>query len=132
GLIGGCCGTTPAHIRLMKPLTQRTPPAAIEQKQYLSSARESFDALSALECPENISDPEDAYDADEDTTILTVSDEEFTCEQILELASYTKLPLCIEGHDEEKTEALLRVYPGRAAVKGCPKAAAAYGALLAE
>ena len=132
GLIGGCCGTTPEHIRLMKPLTQKTPPAAIEQKQYLSSARESFDALSALECPENISDPEDAYDADEDTTILTVSDEEFTCEQILELASYTKLPLCIEGHDEEKTEALLRVYPGRAAVKGCPKAAAAYGALLAE
>ena len=132
GLIGGCCGTTPEHIRLMKPLTGTTTPAPSETKQYLASARECFEADTALACPEAVSDPEDAYDADEDTTILTVSDEEFTPEQLLELSSYTKLPLCIEGHDEQKTEALLHVYPGRAAVKGCPKAAAAYGALYVE
>ncbi|MBR4235559.1 MAG: homocysteine S-methyltransferase family protein [Clostridia bacterium] len=133
GLIGGCCGTTPEHVARIKPLAENARvPERVSEGEYLSSARECFAADAALACPENVSDPEDAYDADEDTTVLVVSDSEFTPDMLLELASYTKLPVLIEGTDESKTAALLRVYPGRAAVKGCPQAAAKYGAYIVK
>ena len=129
-LIGGCCGTTPAHIRAMRPLADAASvPESVSPAPCLASAREMYDAEQALSCPEKISDPEDAYDADEDTTILVISDREFTPEMVLELSAATKLPLLIEESDPEKTEALLRVYPGRAAVRG---ECAAYGAYIVK
>ena len=49
---------------------------------------------------------------------------------MLELSSMTKLPVLIESTDAEKTRALLRAYPGRAAVKGVKPNA--FGALYTD
>ncbi len=129
-IIGGCCGTTPEHIARLKFLCQNAPEAAGETGEYLCSARECFDADEALGCPESVSDPEDAYDVDEDSTIIEISDAEFTPETLLELSANTKLPLLLNAENEKTAEALLRVYPGRMAVRGCPDAARAYGAYI--
>ncbi|MBQ9409560.1 MAG: homocysteine S-methyltransferase family protein [Clostridia bacterium] len=129
-IIGGCCGTTPEHIRRLKPLCGALPESKKEKTEYLCSARECFAAEDALTAPESISDPEDAYDVDEDSTVIEISAEEFTPEMLLELAANTKLPVLLNASEPEKAEALLRVYPGRMAVKGCPEAAAKYGAYI--
>ena len=49
---------------------------------------------------------------------------------LLELSANTKLPVLLNASDGEKALSLLRVYPGRMAVKGCPEAAKKYGALI--
>ena len=127
-VIGGCCGTTPEHIRRLKALCGALPEAANAKCEYLCSARECFEAQEALASAESLSDPEDAYDADEDSTILEISDGEFTPEMLLELAANTRLPVLLNASDEKKAASLLRVYPGRMAVRGCPEAAKKYGA----
>ena len=127
-IIGGCCGTTPEHIRCLKPLCGKAPASACDAREYLCSARECYKAEDALSAPESVSDPEDAYDVDEDSTIIELSGEEFTPEMLLELSANTKLPILLNADDEEKAEALLRVYPGRMAVKGCAGIAKKYGA----
>ena len=67
---------------------------------------------------------------DEDSTIIEIDGGEFTPEMLLELSANTKLPVLLNASDEEKALSLLRVYPGRMAVKGCPEAAKKYGALI--
>ena len=129
-IIGGCCGTTPEHIRRLKALCGEVPKNAGDRKEYLSSARECFGAEEALASPEALSDPEDAYDVDEDSTIIEISDDEFTPEMLLELAANTKLPVLLNPSDGTKAASLLRVYPGRMAVKGCADAAKKYGAYI--
>ena len=129
-LIGGCCGTTPEHIRRLKPLSGGpVPETPKKETEYLASARQCFKAEEALYCPEDIGDPEDAYDADEDSTCLRVDASAFTPKMLLELSSYTSLPLLLHGGSADQLRALLRVYPGRAAVEGQPEAARAFGAL---
>lgn len=127
-IIGGCCGTTPDHIARLKPLTGGKLPENEAQGEYLCSAREIFDVREALSCPEHVSDPEDAYDVDDDTTIIEINAADFTVESIMELNANTKLPLLINADTREHTEQLLRAYAGRPAVRGCAEAAAAYGA----
>ena len=126
-VIGGCCGTTPEHIALMKPLLGEHPESAWDGVSYVASSRKIYALEDALEQIEDISDPEDAYDVDEDTTMICVDADEFTPEMVLETASATTLPLCIKGSDPAKVSALLRVYPGKAAYKG--SANETYGAI---
>ena len=129
-LSGGWCGTTPEHIRRLKPLSGGpVPETPKKETEYLASARQCFKAEEALSCPEDIGDPEDAYDADEDSTCLRVDASAFTPKMLLELSSYTSLPLLLHGGSADQLRALLRVYPGRAAVEGQPEAARAFGAL---
>ena len=129
-VIGGCCGTTPEHIARLKALLTSLPADESDHKEYLSSARECFEADEALKTPEKLSDPEDVYDVDEDSTIIEIDGGEFTPEMLLELSANTKLPVLLSADDEEKALSLLRVYPGRMAVRGCPEAAKKYGALI--
>ena len=129
-IIGGCCGTTPEHIRRLKPLCGALPADAGGSREYLASARECFEATSALETPEMLTDPEDAYDVDEDTTIIEIRGADFTPETILELAANTKLPVLLNAEKEENALELLRVYPGRMAVRGCKAAAEKYSAYI--
>ena len=126
-VIGGCCGTTPEHIALMKPLLSETPVSAYDGVTYVASSRKIYALEDALEQIEEISDPEDAYDVDEDTTMICVNADEFDEEMLLETASATTLPICVKGSDPAKVSALLRVYPGKAAYKG--KANRTYGAI---
>ena len=126
-VIGGCCGTTPEHIALMKPLLGEHPASAYDGVTYVASSRKIYALEDALEQIEEISDPEDAYDVDEDTTMICVNADEFDEEMLLETASATTLPICVKGEDPEKVSALLRVYPGKAAYKG--KANRTYGAI---
>lgn len=129
-IIGGCCGTTPAHIAGIKPLTAGSLPADVtDGETYICSAREFYKLAEALETPEDIEDPEDAYDADDDTTILRINTDDYTPEMVLELSSYTKLPVLFYGDDEDSLKAALRVYPGKAAVEGHKAAAEEYGAV---
>ena len=126
-VIGGCCGTTPEHIALMKPMLKEAPVSAWDGVAYLASSRKIYALEDAIGQIEEISDPEDAYDVDEDTTMICVNADEFTPEMMLETASATTLPLCVKGTDPAKVSALLRVYPGKAAYRG--KANETYGAI---
>ena len=117
-IIGGCCGTTPEHIARIKPLTDgEMPESGCDGTEYLASSREVYAKAAALSRIEKIDDPEDAFDVDEDTTIIEVNADEFTPEMILETAANTKLPLLISGSDKAKIAAAVRVYPGKALVE---------------
>ena len=129
-IIGGCCGTRPEHIRRLKSLCGALPESLSVQTEYLASAREYCMAKEALQRPETLIDPEDAYDVDEDTTIIEISDAVFTPEMLLELSANTRLPVLLNVSEAEKACSLLRVYPGRMAVKGCTEAAQRYGAYI--
>ena len=131
-ILGGCCGTTPEHIRRMQPLCGALPKEKTEHKEYLASARECLPAEDALASKEKLSDPEDAYDVDEDTTIIEIDDTDFTPEALMELAANTKIPILMNAHSEETATSLLRVYPGRMAVSGCKDAAMRFGAFVVD
>ena len=126
-VIGGCCGTTPEHIRGLKPLLTHLPECVYDGTEFLCSARECFKAEDALCSPEKLSDPEDAYDVDEDTTVIEIDDGDFDEEGLLELSANTKLPLLLNVSDEAAAEALVRAYPGRMAIRGSRALCEKYG-----
>ena len=117
--VGGCCGTTPAHIAAIRPLAGGAVPApACDGRKRVCSARSAAlleDALLRV-CP--LDDPEDAYDLDEDASMALVSllgkSPDEAREETHLCAAATRLPLMFRAgaDDLEALEAALRVYPG--------------------
>ena len=138
--IGGCCGTTPDHIRAISVLAGGTlPSSAWDGKEYVCSAR-SFAPLSdAVSGIAEIEDAEDAYDVDEDATMILLNLNGLSPDEARELArdtaAATRLPLGFRADASalEALEAALRVYPGVAAVSASAEAreiAFRYGARI--
>ncbi len=121
-IIGGCCGTTPDHIRALKPLTKNKP-AAIERKinEYVCSTRSFMRACDIVDVLEPVSDADDIYDLENDRApIIDLRDispdeaYELTCEA--EAASRMPVAFSADADCEGALASALRAYSGIAAV----------------
>ncbi len=141
--IGGCCGTTPAHIEKMRPLTEALPPLPVcDSAPMVSSGRFVLPLAEAIEkaqpCALDNSDISPLYDLDEpeavllDLTKLSPADID---EAIPEAQTACAVPMILRVKDAACLDAALRAYVGRAAVANVPdggrKAMESYGALEA-
>ena len=122
--IGGCCGTSPKHIRAIKPLTSEPlPQSAYDGVSYVCSARNFAPIEAALKEVCELTDPEEAYDFEDDVTMANIVLDDMdaaTAEEfVLDCCAATKLPLMftLNNNNSDALEAALRVYPGRAAVR---------------
>lgn len=139
-IFGGCCGTTPAHIRAVSDALSaldagKTPSETVE---YLASEREIIPVSDAefsdeIACSEFLAD--DLYDCAGLCPTIRISREEDIA--ILEENQHAAaLPVCIACDDGAFLEAALISYNGRAAVKSCaPRAkelCSYYGAYILD
>ena len=121
GALGGCCGTTPEHIRLISGLCGgNSVKREKSDEAYVCSARVFARLSDALEATADISDAEDMYDLEEEdllavidlTNMDTDEAEEFTSD----CAAFGKTPLAFKANDAEVLEAALLAYAGIACV----------------
>ena len=134
--VGGCCGTTPDHIRAFASLDlSSAPDTAWDGTTYICSARQYAALDEALENAAEISDVEDLYDLeDECAAILDLSDasEDDMEEMMGEAQMATNVPLIFRCEDEAVLEKALLYYPGAAAViapESCDAVCKKYGAV---
>ncbi len=121
--IGGCCGTTPEHIRLMHTIAvdRAAPQSAFDGKVRICSQRNFVSLEDAKNGLCEISDLEDLYDLEEDDLaalidICGMSAEEAE-ETVNEAQFMTKTPLCFRADGEEALRAALTAYHGAAGVE---------------
>lgn len=135
--IGGCCGTTPEHIRAFAALDLSAPVESIQDGQiYICSARQYVLLDEALENAAEIQDAEDLYDLeDEAAAIFDLSNmdcAEDVEEALIEAQIASNIPLIFRCDDPELLEAALLNYPGAAAVyttDECEEICTRYGAI---
>jgi len=134
--IGGCCGTTPAHIALFSTLDLSTPAEpAWDGTKYICSARAYVSLDEALENAAEIEDIDDLYDLeDEAAAVLNLNDTDAddVADLLIEAQIATNLPLIFRCENEEVLEAALLNYPGVAAVyapAACAAVCEKYGAI---
>lgn len=135
--IGGCCGTTPAHIALFSTLDLNTPAEpAWDGTKYICSARAYVSLDEALENAAEIEDTEDLYDLeDEAAAIINLenADADDIEDLLIEAQMATNVPFIFRCENEEVLEAALLNYPGVAAVyapAACATVCEKYGAIL--
>lgn len=140
GAIGGCCGTTPEHIKAIRPLAGGKQKSKEKDKEtYVCSARAIHPVSEALSAQAEISDPEDMYDLDPDDMLAVINLDEIALDEVSdfvsECAANGKTPLAFKTEDSEKLEKALFAYTGVACVFAgmdmqdvCEK----YGAVRAE
>lgn len=140
GAIGGCCGTTPEHIKAIRPLAGGKQKAKEKDKEtYVCSARAIHPVSEALSAQAEVSDPEDMYDLDPDDMLAVINLDEIALDEVSdfvsECAANGKTPLAFKTEDSEKLEKALFAYTGVACVFAgmdmqdvCEK----YGAVRAE
>ncbi len=147
--IGGCCGTTPQHISLLKEMLEDKVPPEINQidEKYICSRR-CFEKLSdAIEKsyvfkPAETASPYDLMDivfslGDAKSVTLDISDlsEEKIKDLMEEGQDMPGKPLIFKVNTAEQTESALRYYHGIAAVisqngSGIKEIAKKYGAYI--
>ncbi|MDO4739346.1 MAG: homocysteine S-methyltransferase family protein [Eubacteriales bacterium] len=136
--VGGCCGTTPEHIRLLALAAKEYPAAQpiAEEKTYVCSSRKYAELGDALENKELVDDIDDLYDIEDDTLLAVIdlreSDAEDAAEDIAMAVTATHAPLGFIAEDAEVLEAALRAYVGVAAVcapDSCAAVIEKYGAV---
>ncbi len=140
GAIGGCCGTTPEHIRAISALAGSESKKREEDKEkYVSSARAIYPLSEAIGNQAEVSDPEDMFDLEPEDMLAVINldeiDEDEVSDFVSECAANGKTPLAFRTEDKEKLEKALFTYPGIACVFAgsdmqdiCDK----YGAVRAE
>ncbi|MBQ2955200.1 MAG: homocysteine S-methyltransferase family protein [Clostridia bacterium] len=133
--IGGCCGTTPAHIALFSSLDLSSPAEpAWDGTKYICSARAYVSLDEALENAAETDDIEDLYDLEDEAAAilnLTGTDADEVADLLIEAQMATNLPLIFRCSDESVLEEALINYPGVAAVyapEACAKVCDKYGA----
>ena len=119
--VGGCCGTTPEHIRLISALAGGAPaPRTENTEKYVCSLRVFAPLSEAIEATANIEDPEDMYDLEEEDLLAVIDLTEMDAEEAEEFtsdcAAFGKTPLAFKADNEETLEAALRTYSGVACV----------------
>lgn len=119
--IGGCCGTTPEHIRLMNPLTGGTAPLpSCEKTRYVCSTRIALPLEEALQAAVQIDDADDLYDLEDEDSAAILSlnglEPDQAAQLIDEAQSATKKPLLLKADQSEPLRQALRRYAGVAGV----------------
>ncbi len=119
--IGGCCGTTPEHIRLMAPLTGGpVPQPKGSGVGYVCSSRRVRKAEEALAGAVEIEDVDDLYDleAEDSAAILSLSglSPNQAVQLINDAQAATKKPLLLRATQAEPLRQALRHYAGVAGV----------------
>jgi len=137
--IGGCCGTTPAHIALFSTLDLSKPASpAWDGTKYICSARAYVSLDEALENAAEIDDPEDLYDLEDEAAAiinLTNAEEDEIADLLIEAQMATNVPFIFRCENEAVLEAALLNYPGVAAVyapDACSDVCKRYGAYLLD
>jgi methionine synthase I (cobalamin-dependent) len=118
--IGGCCGTTPAHIARMRPLAQaaKAPESAWDGVVRICSTRVHMPLEDAAAALVSVRDLEALYDLEPDEcalidlTGLSPGEARETCQSA---QTMTSRPLAFKG-EGEALDAALAVYAGVAAV----------------
>ena len=140
GAIGGCCGTTPEHIKAISALAGGEPKKRDkDEEKYVSSARAFYPLSEALENQAEVSDPEDMFDLEPEDLLAVIDLDEIDADEISdfvsECAANGKTPLAFKTDDTEKLEKALFTYPGIACVFSGAQAKAVcekYGSMLIE
>ncbi|MBQ3231776.1 MAG: homocysteine S-methyltransferase family protein [Clostridia bacterium] len=140
GAIGGCCGTTPEHIKAISALAGGEPKKRDkDEEKYVSSARAFYPLSEAHENQAEVSDPEDMFDLEPEDLLAVIDLDEIDADEISdfvsECAANGKTPLAFKTDDTEKLEKALFTYPGIACVFSGAQAKAVcekYGSMLIE
>ncbi len=129
--IGGCCGTTPDHIRAFSTLDLSAPPeSAWDGEAYICSARAYMKASEALDAATRTGDVDDLYDLEDGECARIPLDEVDDIPAfLLEAQMATYQPLIFESDDPEKLAQALRLYPGAAGVVTSLTSPLPYGAV---
>lgn len=127
-ILGGCCGTTPEHIRLLRTALDRAleRPREVEKQPdelLAASEREAFfvdplaDLSPAVSCTEDLA--EDILDLEDEYDVIKL---EFGSEEDVEIfrqnAYMISSPLCLSAHSCALLEQAARAYCGRALFDG--------------
>ena len=122
-ILGGCCGTTPEHIAcLVKELQSKSPAQLRCDNEFLSDERRVYPlpqapTVEVFDVTEDLMD--DLMDADPDTDLIVLTLHDVVHAQWLcDALSVCRSPICLQADDSVVLEAALKVYQGRAAVKG--------------
>ncbi len=86
--IGGCCGTTPAHIAALSPIAKAAPAPATREKAApaLVTARRIVSLEEALEKPMAIPcDEDEFYDAPDEATMIRLNVDSLSLDEIEQL-----------------------------------------------
>jgi 5-methyltetrahydrofolate--homocysteine methyltransferase len=114
-IIGGCCGTTPAHIRVMAPLTKgRTlPTPGGDGVERVCSPWQSL-PLAEARANAEIMTPDELDESDAPAVALDLRgiSPDAAREAIDEALLMLRQPLLFRANDEETLRAALRRYPG--------------------
>lgn len=140
GAIGGCCGTTPEHIKAISALAGGEPKKRDkDEEKYVSSARAFYPLSEAIENQAEVSDPEDMFDLEPEDLLAVINLDDIDTDEISdfvsECAANGKTPLAFKTDDTEKLEKALFTYPGIACVFSGAQAKAVcekYGSMLIE
>lgn len=121
GAIGGCCGTTPEHIRAISALAGGEPVKREKSEEaFVCSTRSIHLLTEALEAQSEISDPEDMFDLEPEDLLAIINldeiDEGDVSDFVAECAANGKTPLAFKTENREKLEKALFTYPGVACV----------------
>lgn len=122
-ILGGCCGTTPEHIAcLAKELQHKTPVSSVCCREYLSDERQVYELpsdpiIESFPVTEDLMDDLMDVDPDTDLVILTL-DQTRDAVNLVDALSVCRLPICFQSDNPEALAEALKVYQGRAAVKG--------------
>lgn len=148
-LVGGCCGTTPEHIALLRKAFESLSPSpkvpsgtgrllAADERHIYEVTREELADAPELVCDEELADNLSALAEDGAAAACVRINCMEEIEELKASAYLAQLPLIFLSQDAEVLEAALAVYQGRAVLKTCPgiakevaeSLAARYGALL--
>lgn len=120
--VGGCCGTTPEHIRLLAELAKTYPAARIPviAERYVCSQRAYMSIDTAIANRELVGDVEDLYDFEGEDTLAVLDLRGMSAEDARETVSQaqtaTHAPLGFVADGEDALDAALSEYAGVAAV----------------
>lgn len=116
--IGGCCGTTPEHIKAFSTLPKRVFASGWDGAERICSARNVVAKEDAEKNMARIEDLEDLYDLEENDLCAMLDlrgmSESAAAERVEEAQSMTKVPLVLRADSQKTLSAALRVYVGLA------------------
>jgi 5-methyltetrahydrofolate--homocysteine methyltransferase len=129
GFVGGCCGSTPAHIRLLKeavgktkfstnydgaPLNEGSGILASDERHVFQINKQDLAQASLLACDDGLAESLTALN-DEETAVVRINiKDEAGADEFVQCAYLAEMPLILESDSAQLLEAALKVYQGRA------------------
>lgn len=119
-LIGGCCGTEPAHIAALSAAVTAPKQPAMPEETLLATEKATFDldGLQPIGAPINapgeLADAILDCEADEDEVVVIALHGDDDISDLIENGFQLMNPVCFCTEDADRMEQALRVYQGRA------------------